>query len=134
MKNTKERNNYLMKLADQAIQNTDGLFKNRLNLQIHDSYNGQTAALGVAIAMSGLRPALANYYQDNDKRKVNRCTILDAIAKMISYDNDFRGDFADAKALFKYAIEKDADLDALKREIVDCAIALKQVIRTYELV
>jgi hypothetical protein len=136
--NTKERNNRLMQLADDALDTTKALFKEGTT-DIYDSYNGQISAFGVAIAMSGLRPALAIYYQDG-KAKVNRRAILTIIAKMISddkdYDKTFQGDNeALAKGLLTHALSLDNNgLSKLQREVIDCSIALKQVVRTYNLV
>lgn len=140
--NTKERNNKLMQLADKAICETRAIFKENTT-EIQDSYNGQIAALGVSIAMSGLLPALAIYYQDSDSRKVNRRAILTIIARMIKDDNVERDldnatdeDFADETTFFKYALRllNQNGLTKLQREVIDCAIALKQVVRTYNLV
>lgn len=138
--NTKERNNQLMALADKAIKETKVLFKDENSTDIQDSYNGQIAALGVAIAMSGLRPALANYYQDKpEKRKVKRRNVLTVISCMIKNDTDYdcankNNTFDRAKSFFEYSLRNDVDLNKLKKEVTDCAIALKQVVRTYNLV
>ena len=133
----KSRNEQLMKFAQSALIANEKIWIER-NVSILDAYNGQIAALGVSIAMSGLRPALAIYYQDKPnaktKRKANRRTVLDLIAYMITQDKDNEYQFTDAEALFRYAVDNDADLNWLKNEIIDCSIALKQVVRTYNLV
>lgn len=116
----KNRTDKLMRAADCAIKAT--IVKDNI---INESYNGQTAALGVTIVMSGLMPALAIYYQDEGTGEFSKRKILDAVAHMLSH--------ADAKALFQFALKSDTDLKALKREILDCSVALKQVIRTYKL-
>ena len=151
----KTRNNYLIKLADEVLrEQTDnnelGITKILNDGNIEDAYNGSVAALSVSIAMSELRPALAIYFQDKSKEskenkekesktKANRRSVLDAIARMISKDEDKDNEWNSlseggkyAENLFRYAIRKD---DAkLKKEVIDCAIALKQVVRTYNLV
>ena len=138
----KSRNNKLMKLADEALRSTRVLFKSDNVLDIDSSYNGQVASLGVAIAMSGLRPALANFYQDSNS-KVNRRNILKVIAEIIKNDQDRDlenandNDFSDAKTFFGYALRNNLSemgLKKLTREVEECAIALKQVVRTYNLV
>jgi len=137
--NTKERNNKLMGLADEAICQTKVLLKEGSNTDIQISYNGQISALSVSIAMSGLRPALAIYFQDGVKdkskvrTKVNRCAILEVVADMIRRDGFAYGQITDAKSLFAYSLKNDIDLKELQREVIDCAIALKQVVRTYNL-
>ena len=139
----KTRNNELVKLADEALNNTNRiLFKEPTGngIDIFDAYNGQIAALSVTIAMSGLRPALAIYYQDA-KTKVKRRNILTIIAKMIQTDihrdleNANDNNFRDERSLFQYALATtDNGLKKLTKEVEECAIALKQVVRTYNLV
>lgn len=149
--NKKKRNDYLILIADQALNGTSLLFKDHDKGTIQDSYKGQTAAFPVSIAMSGLLPTLAIYYQDNsgNKTKVNRQAILTVIAKMISLDRDNDLTFVDARALYEGIIRlyessrKEPDIinkkkindsiKALKSEIIECSIALKQVVRTYKL-
>lgn len=141
----KKRMNKLIQLADEALQeqvaNSDaGVSKVMNNGNILDAYNGSVSALGVSIAMGELRPALAIYYQEKSERgaktKANRRSVLDIIARMITKDSDFQRDFSDqelyAKNMFRLAIEQN-DVN-LKQEVIDCSIALKQVVRTYNLV
>lgn len=151
----KKRINNLIKWADEALreQNANeeaGVSKILNGNDIVDSYNGSVAALGVSVAMGGLRPAMAIYYQDKTERKqkqkgsdkgdtpkANRRSVLDVVARIITKDTDntqwnFAKDKLYAKNLFRYVIEQD---DAnLKQEVIDCSIALKQVVRTYNLV
>ena len=143
------RNNLLIKLADEALREqvaneNCGVSKILNGSNIEDAYNGSIASLSVSIALSELRPELAIYYQDKPnssaKPKANRRSVLDVIARTITKDaqsrNISRWDFSVnnnfAKNLFKYAIgNEDKDL---KQEVIDCAIALKQIVRTYNLV
>lgn len=131
----KSRNNILMGFANEALIETRALF-------IHDSqnidaaYNGQIASLGVTIAMSGIRPALAIYYQDKADTKVNRRAVLTVIANMIKRDNSYSANetISCAETLFNHALSEKTDLKKLQREVEECSIALKQVVRTYNLV
>ena len=138
----KTRNNQLIKLADEALReqtpNGDGGISVILNgTKVEEAYNGSIAALSVSVAMSELRPTLAIYYQDKpnsrEKPKANRRSVLDVVARIISKDApekwDFSADGNYAKNLFSYALTSDDP--NLKQEVIDCAIALKQVIRTY---
>ena len=89
--------------------------------------------------MSGLLPALVIYYQQaSESRNINRKNILEAIGLMISQDHDFTEiqDIKDAESLLRAAIKTrdNAKSKKLKQEVIDCAIALKQIIRTYELI
>lgn len=128
----KSRNNELIQLADTVLRKSS-MYKDG---QIPETYNGKTAALSVSVAMSGLLPTLAMYFQDYDKKKPDnpwRRTILDVVAKMI--DKPGNGPkFEGAEELLRHAVQNPDDLAYLKKEVIDCAIALKQVIRTYKLV
>jgi CRISPR/Cas system CMR-associated protein Cmr5 small subunit len=124
----KKRNNELLRKAEEALRKTE--YVNILNNEtIKDSYKGQTAALGVTIAMSGLRPALAIYQKKTDE--CDKLQILNAIAVMRGINQKEAG-----KKLFREVMEcNDANkLNDYKRDIIDCSIALKQMIQTYKLV
>jgi len=145
MATDKNRMNKLIQWADEALQEQvensgAGISKVMNEGNIQDAYNGSVAALGVSIAMGELRPALAIYYQEKSERgaqsKANRRSVLDIIARIITKDSNCQLDFSNqglfAKNMFRYAMEhKDTHL---KQEIIDCSIALKHVIRTYNLV
>lgn len=143
----KTRNNQLVKLADKALREqvanpNQGVSRilSANSCDIEDAYNGSIAALGVSIAMSGLLPSLAIYYQDkpnsNTRPKANRRSVLDVIARMITLDESTQWDFSNsskfAENFFRYAINNNTS--QLKNEVEECAVALKQVVRTYNLV
>lgn len=134
--NKKKKNDDLILIADKALNETGVLFKDAAKKIIFDSYNGQIAALPVSIAMTGLKPALAIYYQDkkdqDNKEKANRRAILTVIAKMITLDTTYEGAFTDADALYKGVVQME-EWRKIKTEIINCSIALKQVVRTYSL-
>ncbi len=133
----KKRNDYLIAIADKALYEENNILRDGC---IKDGYNGQTAALGVTIAMSGLLPALAIYIQEgSESRGVDRKNILDVIGKMIHEDEDFSimKEICDARTLWTTAIaakKEESEFKQLQKEVIDCSIALKQVIRTYNLV
>ena len=150
MATNNERKNNLIKWADQALKEQTangnaGISKILNGNDIVDAYNGSVAALGVSIAMGGLRPALAIYYQDKTENganpKANRRSVLDVIARIITLDNECSLDFSNnnlyAKNLFQHVIDIENNdttaLHSIKQEVIDCSIALKQVIRTYNL-
>ncbi len=138
----KETNKKLIGIAEQILS-TRGcpLFKKQDPTTIHESYNGYTAALGVSILMIGLRPTAAVYYQDttkDDENKANRRAVLQVIAKMLDadgYTTPFVKEDGSKKVndeqLVRYILSNDNSL--LKNKMLDCAVALKQVIRTYNL-
>lgn len=124
----KTRNNELIKLADKQLRASNLLMPGG---SIADSYNGSAAALGVSVAMSGLLPTLAIYYQDFDSKDPDapcRRNVLNVVATMIPSQG-----FSDARELLEYALSTE-DSKNLANDVIDCAIALKQVIRTYNLV
>ncbi len=136
MKTDKKRNNELIMIADQVLNETKELHidgnnddKEKKSGYINPSYNGQIAALGVMIAMIGLKPALCIYYQDNDKTNVSRKKIISVLAKMISKDR-YGQSFANAEELYIHII-RESDTTRIKKEILECLTALKQVVRTY---
>ena len=132
-----------MERAESVLQDTEWvcpLFKDEGKTTIYDSYNGQVAALGVSILMIGLKPTLAIYYQDapkKEKGKAYRRALLEVIARMLKYES--------AESLVRYLLKGKEELSdeekekleqeekKLKTDILNCSIALKQVIRTYKL-
>lgn len=125
------------------ILGSSGILKrtDQNQLYIEDSYNGQTSSFGVTVAMSGLIPALVIFYQEtSDNRKIDRKKILEAIAKMIDLDKP-QWQINNARSLLEKALGRgvnDENLKkeiaaGLKKEVLECATALKQIIRTYDL-
>ena len=114
---------------------------------IYDSYNGQVAALGVSILMIGLKPTLAIYYQDapkKEKGKAYRRALLEVIVRML-WLKENKDVYKSAESLVRYILDvaknpSDGEKKISKQEekklttdILNCSIALKQVIRTYKL-
>lgn len=136
----KKRMSKMMVIAERAL--TESCIYDKKTGNITDSYNGLTAGFGVTVAMNGLLPAIVMYYQDsNASRKTDRRQILDIIGKMISLDGYKPQDLIqinDAMSLLQAAMLQaaidDKDGKTLKREVIDCAVALKQIIRTHNLV
>lgn len=137
----KNRNNTLMQYANEVL-NDSGAILNKENLSIPASFNGQIAALGVSVAMSGILPTLAIYMKKSGSKKTDTQKIIDVIAKMINKDmasdNNHKLPLSihDEKSLFEFAINRDNKslLPTLAKEVEECAVALKQVVRTYDLV
>lgn len=131
MNTDKKRNNELIMIADQVLNETRILHidDNNDDNYINPSYNGQIAALGVMIAMIGLKPALCIYYQDNERANVPKKNIISALAEMITRDR-YEMSFASADDLYNHVI-RESDTANIKKEILECLIALKQVVRTY---
>lgn len=140
---TKDENKKLMELAEQVLRDKDWacpLFKDVNRTTIHESYNGQISALGVSILMIGLKPTIAVYYQDapkkpgNEKTEAFRKCLLEVIARMLKIykkDTDRNVRYANAESLTRHILGQTDD--SLKNDILNCSVALKQIIRTYKL-
>lgn len=134
----KKKNNKLLSIADSKLR-ASSIFNEG---NIKDSYNSSIAAFSVSIAMSGLRPTLAIYYHKEDRKN-----ILEIIAQMLLDEQNIYYTFLsdvcnknttivvnNAETLLRYAFYcNDEEMKKLQKETIDCAIALKQVVRTYNL-
>ena len=131
----KTRNNELIKLAYDKLRKSN-IPTGEHKEDIAETYDGKTAALSVSVAMSDLLPTLAIYFQDFDAKHRDapcRRNVLNVVATMITVPKQ-NVKFKDAEALLRHAIEHSEDIAYLKKEVIDCSIALKQVVRTYNLV
>lgn len=132
----KKENKEWMERAESVLQSAEWncpLFKGEGKTTIYDSYNGQVAALGVSILMIGLKPTVAIYYQDAPKKD-----LLEVIVRMLRCKEDNKEVYGSVESLVRYILDKDKRLSEqdekkLKTDILNCSIALKQVIRTYKL-
>ena len=136
----KNTNSKLMTIVDgilNAERSTCPLFKNRDvgNEVIYESYNGQVSSLGVSILTIGLKPSISVFYQDAPQQEgiyndAYRRGLLEVIAKMLTqYRTNYH--FNNAKELCRAVINDERD--SMKTDIINCSIALKEVIRTYKL-
>lgn len=136
-----KRNDELMRIADRILCNGEQTILDRSTGSIKDSYNGHIAAFSVSIAMCGLCSTLAIYYKDsnNDVRTTDRKPVMEIIARMIREDILLKAIFptiTNAETLMRTAINTSDQVifKRLKDSVIDCSIALKQVVRTYNLV
>ena len=138
----KELNRKLMEYAEEILQsNVCPLYKEAG--VIHESYNGQVSALGVSTLMIGLKATLAVYYQDKTsgedgerlyKRKAYRRCLLEVIVKMLNLKNGTT--YTDAFDFLRNVMPNSntpQQEEQWKSDVVNCSVALKQVIRTYKL-
>lgn len=125
----KELNRELMGYAEECLQEDNcPLYKNKREGIINESHNGQVSALGVSALMIGLKATLAVYYQDENRRR-----LLEVIVQMLNKKNGTT--YANAEDFVRKVMDvKDKSKEEkLKTDVVDCSVALKQVIRTYKL-
>lgn len=126
MATNKERKNILVKMADEVIRSSS-ICKN--GIIESESFNGQIAAFSVAVAMSGLKPAMAIYYDRDNNSSIDKSMIIDLLANMYSKENSFlnKDDF------FKEVIYAEGEKEqTLRNTIIEYAIALKLAIRTFK--
>ena len=128
----KSRINKLIPLVNKVLNETkdtkEGLVQGG---KIDSSYDGQVAGFGVSIAISKLRPTLAMYYNSSQNRAVDTTKILAVIAKTISKDGTYCQNLESAKSLMDHAFKSDVDIKKLTEVVIECAVALKLVVRTY---
>ena len=98
---------------------------------IDKAYSGQIAAFSVSVAMVGLKPTLAMYYQQGGS-SVNTHNIVGLIAEMLVADGyPFKGK-SPAERFFNHVMGMPAGKDAdLRKDVIDNAVALKVVVRTF---
>ena len=129
MATNKKRKNDLVVWANEAIIQTQEVYDGEM---VSESYNGQIAAFSVAVAISGLKPAMAIYYNESDKSIINKRYIIELLAKMYGKD-DQNNEQPTGKELFKKVINTNLEQEPdLHRKIIEYAIALKLAIRTFK--
>lgn len=106
---------------------------------ISKQYNGYIASFGASVIQAGMPLALLyNLRSKNSKgneklksgREVDREPMMKAIFQVVK---EYRGTLnSDAKNLFDYYRESN-DQQMLRRQILDAAVAIKLVIRTFPL-
>ena len=133
----KKTNSTLMRYAEEELQSTNcPLYKDIESRIIHESYNGQCSSFGVSVLTIGLKATLSVYYQDRPKeinnitsqrKEAYRCCLLMVIHGMLKRRDDLE--------IFVREVMSNTDNEnsTLKRDVVNCSVALKQVIRTYKL-
>lgn len=95
-------------------------------------FKGYFSSFGAAIVLSGIKPTLAFYANENSDETKNRAKILTAIYKLVVPVNNQNSN-PKPKLLLKYYIENENNDIQLKQKISDAAVALKLALRTYNL-
>ena len=135
----KERNNILVSRAyDLLTGKKESDYKTEFytngGVYIDKGYDGQVAAFSVSVAMIGLRPTLAMYYKKGGSA-VDTHNIVGIIAEMLIWDGfNFTEGNKPAEKLFRYVMDNRLEkekLDQITRDVIDMAVALKVVVRTF---
>lgn len=135
---TKKKNDELLALAARALRECpDTIVENG---SIKASYNGQIAAFCVSVAMSGIKPTLAFYMSNSESQSssiVDKRKIVSLLAWMIVKGGFGRPNesYQNAGKMFQSVVNSEEPrLAELRKTILDCAVALKQMVRTYNLI
>ncbi len=114
----------LLAIANQVLSSS-GLVDTGTKKIKDNVYDGYLAGFGLAIITAGLLPTLSTYAADQKREKV-----LNAIAKVANIYNKHTGE-----ALLEICLkpENKPELNNWKIKIIDASIALKLMIRTYNL-
>lgn len=122
----KARKNQLIEFADAAVRSTllvDGV--------VDGSYDGQISAFSVAVALSGLKTAMAIYMKSKSGSSVDRKMVIRMLAKMKDADMGTTGTSEmDLWNQVKNADER-TEKD-LKKAVLEYSIALKLTFRTFK--
>lgn len=131
----KERNNKLIQRAFELLNCDDSRYVNKVvnNGYIDKAYASQISAFSVSVAMIGLKPTLAMYYEKGGAA-VDTHNIVGLIAELLLRDGyDFTPEGNNyktpAEKLFVYAMEHDDK--KLRKDVIDNVVALKVVVRTF---
>lgn len=122
----KERKNKLIEYADEAVRST--LLQNGL---VDGTYDGQISAFSVAVALSGLKTAMAIYMKSESGSTADRKKVIRMLAKMKNADEGT----TETTEQILWDQVRNADeqaLKELKKVILEYAIALKLTFRTFK--
>lgn len=96
------------------------------NGKIPKEYNGYIASFGAGLIQSGLKPTVAIYENEQSQSQQDRAKLPKIILKIIAPDSN-------ENSLLRYIINSNENEQLLKEKIKDASIAIKLVIRTFEL-
>lgn len=129
MATSKQRKSDLIMWADEAIRSNSIYNKEKKEI-VSDSYNGQIAAFSVSVALQGLKPAIALYYNSKGNSEVDKKKIVELLAFMYSKDNNLQ---ISVEAFFNKVINANSKEEAsLRNDIIVYGIALKLAVRTFK--
>jgi CRISPR-associated protein Cmr5 len=122
-----------MKAAEKYFKKADDALKSDKikivqNGSASKEFKGYISAFGAAVVMSGLLPAMAFYVNPDSNAQEDRPKVIEALAFIMGKNNGLE--------LLKYAIDLKANnkqFDALQTDVINAAIALKLMLRTYKL-
>lgn len=129
-----KRINDLLPAAMDALNESDLIINDKEGDPcILKEYDGYVAAFGPSVLTAGLRVTLAFYTdggRESRKDKTQRIQVLDVLQKIYEKKNSFS---ESKEGLLKMSLEADeTQLRQMKSDLIDCATALKLVMRNFK--
>ncbi|SEJ81870.1 hypothetical protein SAMN05192553_1188 [Cyclobacterium xiamenense] len=123
----------MIPLAFSAVEESQGLVENGA---ISKQYNGYIASFGASVVLSGMLMSLIyNHRNSTDQHRVrsekDKSPLFRALFQVVKqYRNDTASQSGDLLAYYQACTDK----RLLKSQIMDAAVAIKLVVRTFKLV
>jgi CRISPR-associated protein Cmr5 len=123
-----------MKAAEKYFKKADDALKSdRIKIvqggSASKEFKGYISAFGAAVVMSGLLPAMAFYVNPDSNAQEDRPKVIEALAFIMGKNSGLE--------LLKHAIDLKVNnkkqFDVLQTDVINAAIALKLMLRTYKL-
>ncbi|HNG72731.1 MAG TPA: hypothetical protein PLE56_12435 [Chitinophagales bacterium] len=115
----------LLPKANAVLQSSD-LINTETKKIKNDVFDGYISGFGPSVIMSGLLPTLSTYAAKNE-----RIIVLNAIAEIAAIDNATSSDTLITKCITNYSNK--TQLNIWKEKLINASVALKLMIRTYQL-
>lgn len=101
--------------------------------KVNKSYRGQISTLGAAITMGSIKSAICFFSEKaNNNSDVDRSKLLKAISYVLKNSEDTREQYKKVDDFKMYILNSDLDIEVLKEDIVNAAIAIKLAMNLFE--
>ena len=101
--------------------------------KVNKSYRGQISTLGAAITMGSIKSAICFFSEKaNNNSDVDRSKLLKAISYVLKNSEDTREQYKKVDDFKVYILNSDLDIEALKEDIINAAIAIKLAMNLLE--
>lgn len=101
--------------------------------KVNKSYRGQISTLGAAITMGSIKSAICFFSEKaNNNSDVDPSKLLKAISYVLKNSEDTRERYKKVDDFKVYILNSDLDIEALKEDIINAAIAIKLAMNLFE--
>lgn len=101
--------------------------------KVNKSYRGQISTLGAAITMGSIKSAICFFSEKaNNNSDVDRSKLLKAISYVLKNSEDTKEQYKKVDDFKMYILNSDLDIEALKEDIINAAIAIKLAMNLFE--